>query len=370
MPATKYTKSISVDFPNGKFDGSRLDQEIRDSAIITALDRIDGGITAPDNCDIWFKDALSAGDQTVLDGIVAVHSGEPLQALVAADMYFEGQPAPHTGEDVLRVSVEPTEALSSKKLTSHNFADRRTWYQESTKHLAMALVDSGDGLTFNGTNAPWIDNYHGRYADEDILLTKDGDLPRMVVYIDGVPATEQDPHLEAGGDYTVDYTNGTVTFLASQAGKTITVDVWSAGSSLWKVEPAPGKMLKLLGAETQLSVGTSLRDTVHFEIWAYNPADLPNKMMVQNKVYKTMSDYEDDANSTNPVVKKTSHPSPKWRDLDDDLQVFPWDYASVSALLSSQGAEVRIRLEHDTPFDSSTPRGRATATLFFLSSDE
>jgi hypothetical protein len=75
MAATKYTYSISGDFPNQKVDINRLTKEIRESDIVTALDYIN---VSEDDCDIWFKDALSAGDQTILDGIVANHSGEPL----------------------------------------------------------------------------------------------------------------------------------------------------------------------------------------------------------------------------------------------------------------------------------------------------
>jgi hypothetical protein len=76
MAKTKYTYSVSGDFPNGKVATDRLTEEIQESTIITALDYI---TVYGDDCDIWFKDALSAGDQTTLDGIVAAHSGEPLE---------------------------------------------------------------------------------------------------------------------------------------------------------------------------------------------------------------------------------------------------------------------------------------------------
>lgn len=75
MAATKYTYSISTDFPNHKEDSDRLTVEIQQSAILTALDHID---TNADECDVWFKAELSSGDETVLDGVVAAHSGEPL----------------------------------------------------------------------------------------------------------------------------------------------------------------------------------------------------------------------------------------------------------------------------------------------------
>lgn len=74
MAATKYSYSISQDFPNQMVNLSTLTQEIVASAIVTALDHINEDETA-DECDIWFVDALSAGDQTILDGIVAAHQG-------------------------------------------------------------------------------------------------------------------------------------------------------------------------------------------------------------------------------------------------------------------------------------------------------
>ena len=73
--ATKYTKSIQSDFPNHAVSTDRLTQEIRESAIVTALDYIN---TDGDDCDIWFKADLSSGDVIILAGVVAAHSGTPL----------------------------------------------------------------------------------------------------------------------------------------------------------------------------------------------------------------------------------------------------------------------------------------------------
>jgi hypothetical protein len=80
MAATNYQKSISTDFTGLlpiylKPDEDRLSQEIRNSSIVIALDYI--GVSG-DDVDIWFKDALSAGDQTTLSNLVAAHTGEPL----------------------------------------------------------------------------------------------------------------------------------------------------------------------------------------------------------------------------------------------------------------------------------------------------
>lgn len=77
MSATKYTYSISTDFPNHVVDTSRLLTEVRASAIVTVCDYIN---TSGDDCDVWFKSSLTTEDKTALDGLVAAHSGASLPA--------------------------------------------------------------------------------------------------------------------------------------------------------------------------------------------------------------------------------------------------------------------------------------------------
>ena len=72
---TSYVFSIHDDFPNHALASDRLTIEIGESAIVTALDGIS---TSGDVCDIVFKAALSEGDEALLEGLVAAHSGENL----------------------------------------------------------------------------------------------------------------------------------------------------------------------------------------------------------------------------------------------------------------------------------------------------
>jgi hypothetical protein len=83
--STKYTYAISTSFPNHRVDSNRLTEEINDSEIQTELDYIS---TYLDDCAIWFASDLSGTDKAILDGIVAVHSGEPvLPPVVFGDAY-------------------------------------------------------------------------------------------------------------------------------------------------------------------------------------------------------------------------------------------------------------------------------------------
>ncbi len=82
MAATKYSYSISNDIIAGAVSLERLTNEIDDSSIATALDHLS---SYDDTLDVWFADALSAGDKTTLDGdttnpcggIIGNHSGTP-----------------------------------------------------------------------------------------------------------------------------------------------------------------------------------------------------------------------------------------------------------------------------------------------------
>jgi hypothetical protein len=73
MPTpTKYTYSLTADFPDDAINSTKLASEIGASSIVTALDRID---VSGDVADVWFKDVLSAGDKTTLDGDVSAPAG-------------------------------------------------------------------------------------------------------------------------------------------------------------------------------------------------------------------------------------------------------------------------------------------------------
>ena len=72
MAQTKYTYSVAADTLNAAIYAGALKSEIEASAIVTALDYI---TVAADVLDIYFKDALSAGDATILGTTVGAHTG-------------------------------------------------------------------------------------------------------------------------------------------------------------------------------------------------------------------------------------------------------------------------------------------------------
>jgi hypothetical protein len=75
MAQTKYTYSIATDTANAAVDVNALQEEVRASAIVIALDFINA---FGDVLDIYMKDALTAGDETILNGVVTAHTAVPL----------------------------------------------------------------------------------------------------------------------------------------------------------------------------------------------------------------------------------------------------------------------------------------------------
>jgi hypothetical protein len=95
----------SYAFPATTVDCDRLTQEIRDSAILTALDHID--VLGPD-VTIWFKDALSETDESILDALVAAHIPTPLPENAIQNVTITSQPA---------VTVAAAPPFGSKTIT-------------------------------------------------------------------------------------------------------------------------------------------------------------------------------------------------------------------------------------------------------------
>lgn len=86
-----YTYSVASDTLNATVSIDRLEEEIRGSSIVTALDGINN---SADVLDIIFKESISGTDQTTLDGLVGAHDGTPLEdPVVPTEVIVDSQPA-------------------------------------------------------------------------------------------------------------------------------------------------------------------------------------------------------------------------------------------------------------------------------------
>lgn len=287
--------------------------------------------------------------------------------------------SPRTADGKSINAIWPTEG-SKKTFVSCDWTDRTTWCYSAIRvvdEVATCLNDP-TCTSYSVVSGNLIDVYHGKITGEDFLKDAVGNSFRVQVKVNGTSSLEQDPHFSSGSDHIIDYNAGRITFLSGkQSGDVVTVTYHYGKSSVFVIKPDPGKILKIKDVEVQFANDIFITDSVRFqpyglvEIFApqYCPSPYPSGTLIplgNPSVYKTMNDYVNEANGAYPIIPKmTSSFTPNWRQLDCDVITFPWHYAATSDIDSSKGMEVRISLQHDTPFSGST----ATATFYCLSID-
>jgi hypothetical protein len=377
MPTpTKYTFSIASDTANGAVNSDTLTSEVRASAIVIALDFIG---TDGDVLDIWFKDALSSGDETILDGVVGAHEGAapvaaPLSVSLAGPKSALGAP---------KFEMEPRRG-DKLQLYTHNFAKKETWASTSTRFTGVSMVNT-DG----GTGAVWalptpatiVDLHHGKAVFEaDTRATYE-----HKVYVDGVHVPVHTA--EGGHNFVCDYLTGEVTFTTPVPGAAVTVDYSKVNSSVYVLSPLPGKNLVLLKAELQFSVDSGLRDTFQFIVraqvdkfpplfpyWNANPLGAPGpypagtSLPIKTLQYETFFDLVAESNLAYPIIQKNAPAVPNWRDLPANIQVLAWAYADQATieLSSALGMDIVMKMTNDIPCEGSI----VLATFYGLSENE
>ena len=189
MADTKYTYALE-DFLNDDVDLASFKTEIEQSNIVKALKEI---TVSGSNCDVWFKDALSAGEETILDGIVAAH------AAIHSD-----DSAPHMpdGRPIVRADTRPLNTQTyftscgddstsigggvELKWDFSNDDDEYTGPEVPSGYKAKELLISfqcpvylKDGAIYF-FDAPW-----GQYMKMDIVVPNGGYYPNPA---GGIPA--------------------------------------------------------------------------------------------------------------------------------------------------------------------------------------
>ena len=277
-------------------------------------------------------------------------------------------------DNVLKMDPQPREG-DTHNFYSPNFCDQTTWYEGGTTVADFSLTDSGDLTTWNTNSThpgPWTDLYHGKIFQEDNLLI---DVPTCGMKVEvstdsGTTWVEKDQNTfgdTATGDYDVDYDDGTVTFnSALTSGDLARASFCKSNSTmLWTMKPATGKRLKLLYAEIQFSIDVVMGADIVYETWAYNPADLPNKIKISELRYKTLSDLLFESNGVYPIIPAFGGSGP--RGIGNGAQevlIFPFNYNAFRDAKASQGVEVRILT------DKVHTGTLSTTTLYCLQEDE
>ena len=97
----------------------------------------------------------------------------------------------------------------------------------------------------------------------------------------------------------------------------------------------------------------------NFEIWVYNPYDLPNKIKYRHTKYKNGKDFINAANLGQGYI-------PAFDNLTEDTLVFPFNYVTLKTFKNSEGAELRLSVDNHEQVSGSF----GTCTFYTLTEDE
>ena len=366
---TEYLYSIAGDFPNHVVATDRLTAEIRASALVTALDRID---TLGDACSVWFRGPLSGTDEAILAALVAVHLGTPLaDPPVAVDIFGSVGKAQQNTDGLLQFTTEPrvgTEVIYA----THNFPDPTTWFGDSVRVVNEAATDDGDGLSWSLVNDMVIDLTHGKIFDEDAYIldqqTANPGSPHgyaVVVTIDGVEKAQRAAFVASGGDYTVDYAAGKIVFASSQAGSTVLVSYSYENGSTFYIVPDAGTNIDIEKAKSAWSDNFVMNDAMEFRVFGYAAVFAPQlglpdgtKIPILTTVYKTLAQLTAEASAFGPFAIPATGGTV--RGLAQPQHVVEFRYGTLRRLLSAYGIELRVKLVDDIPMGGDV----TTATFY------
>jgi hypothetical protein len=324
-----YTKTINPE---------QLSREIQSSAITVALDFVTSLGT---DVSIFFKAELSPDELTILNNLVSNHI-----ALPSPDQPTVVDLATKSSTRKLpKVEIYEPEG-TFYTIVSHDLTDPTTWYQRSVRVENEELVlDSG--LIYSFAHDKVIDLTHGKVTKEDFY-----NIGRELIVRDGLTVLVEDV------DFTMDYAEGKLT-LSQAPQSTLTADYNYATSSCFSLTPTSGKILTIQHAEVQFTKNIQMTTPLHFDIYAYNPYDYPNKVLVERVVYKNVKDIVNIANLGQGFI-------PAFGTILNDVLVFPFQYARTIDLKSSQGIEIEVCLKNHIPYTGEF----ATVTFYCVEEDE
>jgi hypothetical protein len=284
---------------------------------------------------------------------------------------------PKTSDGRQRIAIEKT-TLSKQNFFTHDWTDPTTWYTKAVRVVDEVADPDGGYVTYTLDHQNVIDLYHGKIYQEDFIKDSSNNLYRVVVKVNNVTKTEQDPHYGTGGDYTVSYSQGTITFLSALTiNDEVKVTYHYATTSEFIVAPSSGKQICIDYVECQFSDDISLTDTVMFQPYGYvqvfapqlwdgngGPYPTNTKIPLGNPLkYKSITDFQ--AEATKAYVQYPIMGGNSWRGASQKLTIMNWDYLASTILRSDYGMEIQIKLEHNTPFTG----WYSTATLYCRSED-
>jgi hypothetical protein len=363
----KYTYSINNDFINQKIDSARLTSEISHSNIIIALDYI---ATNGDDCDIYFKAELDGYNQSILDGVIAVHSGDPV-----VDDLFRVILDEKKDDQGRLITVPEMRRGEEVVITTHNFCDPVSWYSTSER-ITNEELTSNDGYKWQSVNINWVDMVSGRVQNDcrmrsyqQILNPQDPHGYLVNITVDGYQKQMRTPFMTTGGDYEVFWDDGYIVSFEDWSDKTVLASYSKSVNSTFILEPLPGHHLNIEGAEADFTQDVIMNDTLEYIVYGYADVFAPQlglppgtRIPLQTNKYKRIQqifneaigiyptseifgETEEKRNLSNKEFRRVS------RGLKSKIQSIPFRYGTVRELNSTYGLQLHMKLTHDIKYD-------------------
>lgn len=271
---------------------------------------------------------------------------------------------------------------------THNLCDATTWYSESLRLTEKTLTKNG--AFYESGDVFWVDLTHGKVFDEEGLIALQKVFePSAPHGYEVVIETSDDggttwvtrpmraPFATTGGDYTVDYAAGTITFVANDPAPADLVrgSYSQMTNSAWVLTPKSGTSLAVTKSELQFSSDVDFKDTIVMEVYgladyfaphlldtADPPGPLPpgTPIPIETTYYKTMHQFIDESVGFFPALPPIGGLT---RGSQKNTYVLQFHYDVAKVMYSSLGMYLRISLEGDNAFLGE----RATGTFYLFS---
>jgi hypothetical protein len=301
----------------------------------------------------------------VFDGYTTEEMSTDYTSFMSNKIFYNKNIVPLSTTGVMRVATEkPTN--SKFTFSSHNFCDKTTWYTNSVR-VVSEVPSTTDYTTYTLSHQFIIDMYHGKITREDDIKDKDNNSYRVSITVDSVAKTEQDPHYGTGGDYIVNYAGGTITFLSAlTSGNVVNVTYNYATDSVYTIKPPSTDYdLGIDSIDLQCSTDMIITDSIMYQCFALvdyaapqmvgtGEGQVPSRTMIPINAavkYKGFIDYMNDTNASYPNYPAIGGSG--WRGANFAIQTYVLNYSSAEVVPTILNPEIRMWLEHDTPFSGT-----------------
>lgn len=286
-------------------------------------------------------------------------------------------------EDIKHVNLRKNTNGDRVYSFSCDFCKKETWFIGSSG-VTNEIVGTGDGITTDfylshgsGLGEAIIDLSHYKVTDENLIKSPNGTVGGYIpiVKVNGERVYERDAFETSGGNFTIDYTVGKVSFFnPPQSGHEITASYFyspSGSGPIISLKPNSGKKIIIDFSEVQFSSDVTINDCIVQNVFLDYPVFISGQYITTLQGVKATTDaeyghfgnYLDYTFGSHPVVPAIGGPT---RGTQNSTVILRWDYIKSLELLSSLNMNLKVWTKHNRGFFGE----RATVTIYGLEIDE